>query len=93
MSARRVSREPYRIGRSRREVWTAVAVGVAIVLLTVVAVWILAPSDDSPSPVVSTPATIPTDTGATTATTAPATTETTVAGDPATGTSTATTAG
>jgi len=93
VSARKVSREPYRVGRSRREVWVAVAVGAAIVLLTVVAVWILAPSDDSPSPVVSTPATVPLDPAATTDTTVAAPTGTSVAGGPATGTTTATTTG
>lgn len=73
MSARKVSREPYKLRRDRREVWTAVGVAVAIVLLTAVLVWILAPSDDSPEPSTSTPAiTVPTTADPTATTTAPA---------------------
>ena len=73
MSARRVSREPYRIRRNPREVWVAIAAAVAIVLVTIVAVWILAPSNDSGvtpsiSPAVDSPVdTTPTTTPATTA--------------------------
>ena len=47
-TGRRVSREPYRVRRDRREIVVAVAVAALIVLVTAVAVWILAPNDDSP---------------------------------------------
>ena len=50
MTARRVSREPYRVRRDRREVLKAVGVAVLIVLLTAVTVWILAPNDESNDP-------------------------------------------
>ena len=67
-TGRRVSREPYRVRRDRREVVIAVAAGALIVLLTVIAVWILAPNDDS-TPDLSTPTvTLPTDTTPTTET-------------------------
>lgn len=76
MSARRVSREPYRLRRDRREVLVAVAVAAAIVLLTAVAVWILAPDtgNDAPSltPSEQTTITVPT-----TVTTAPSDSATT----------------
>jgi len=49
MSANKVSRTPYRAGRDRREVITAVVVAVAIVVCTALAVWILAPADDPPA--------------------------------------------
>ena len=81
MSARKVSREPYRIGRSRREVWTAVAAAVAIVLLTAVVVWIMAP-DTSPVRTGTTPSA----TSPTSGTTLPATTGTTAAAEATTGT-------
>ena len=76
MSARKVSREPYKVRRDRREVWVAVAAALAIVLVTLLAVWILAPADDD-SPSIRPTVTVPTsDTTATTldptATTAPA---------------------
>ena len=62
MTGRRVSREPYRIRRDRRELVVAIAVAALIVLVTAVAVWILAPNDDAPV-FDSTPnLTIPTDT-------------------------------
>lgn len=82
MSARRASREPYRIGRSRREVWTAVGAALAIVLLTAVAVWILAPGDSSTptgTPSVTASGSSATTVPTSTATTAPAeaTTDTT----------------
>ncbi|MFM8305333.1 MAG: hypothetical protein ACKOA9_13735 [Actinomycetota bacterium] len=61
MSARRASREPYTLRRKPREVWVAIVVAVGIVLVTAIAVWILAPGD-SPSPIgtpaVSTPITV-----------------------------------
>jgi hypothetical protein len=61
-TGRRVSREPYRLKRDRRELVVAVAIAALIVLATAVAVWILAPNDDS-SPVLTTPnITLPTDT-------------------------------
>lgn len=50
MNARRVSREPYRVRRDRREVVVAVAVALLIVLGTAAAVWILAPADESEAP-------------------------------------------
>jgi hypothetical protein len=69
MSGRRVSREPYRVRRDPREVMVAIAVAMAIVLGTVVAVWIFAPNDDSSPSDNSNPAiTLP----STSATTAPA---------------------
>ena len=63
MTGRRVSREPYRIRRDRRELVVAVAIAALIVLLTAVAVWILAPNDDN-SPVFDTTPniTVPSDT-------------------------------
>ena len=84
MSARKVSREPYRIGRSRREVWTAVAAALAIVLVTVVVVWILAPPNPPRTgvPVVDTPSATSPPSG----TTLPATTGTTAAAEATTGT-------
>jgi hypothetical protein len=86
MSARKVSREPYRIGRSRREIWTAVAAALAIVLMTVVVVWILAPPDPPRTgvPVVDAPsASTPTQPSGTFP---PATTGTTAAAEATTGT-------
>jgi hypothetical protein len=83
MNARKVSREPYRIGRSRREIWTAVGVAVAIVLVTALLVWILAPGDDSPAPTVTPSITTP---AGSSVTSLPATTETTVASEATTGT-------
>jgi len=66
-TGRRVSREPYRLKRDRREIVIAVAAAALIILATVALVWILAPSDDSP--VLSTPnLTLPTDTATTTET-------------------------
>ena len=77
MTGRRVSREPYRLRRDRREVAVAIAVAALIVLVTAVAVWILAPNDDDPPVFDSTPSiTVPTDTtpSTTVATDPPATT-------------------
>ena len=48
-TGRRVSREPYRLKRDRREVVVAIAVAAWIILVTAIAVWILAPNDDNPS--------------------------------------------
>ncbi len=48
MSAKKVSRTPYRVGRDPREVVVAVVVAVVIVVCTALAVWILAPADDPP---------------------------------------------
>src|SRR5262249_346877 len=75
MSARRVSREPYRIRKDPRELVVAVAVGLAIVLVTVVLVLVLAPGDTStPVPDTSRIPQLPASTaptGDTTPTTAP----------------------
>jgi hypothetical protein len=76
MSARKASREPYQLRRSPRELWTAVGVAVAIVLVTVVMVWILAPSDESPASDSNPVLTLPADT---TPTTPASTTDTTLA--------------
>ena len=63
MTGRRVSREPFKPRRDRREVIVAVGAAVLIVLFTVVAVWILAPNDestptfDTPTPTVTIPST------------------------------------
>jgi hypothetical protein len=81
MTTRNVSREPYRVRRDRREVLVAIGAAALIVILTAVAVWILAPSDGgSPtnSPSVTVPQDSPDDTTATTTATAPAETPTTV---------------
>ena len=48
-TGRRVSREPYRLKRDRREVVVAVAAAALIILVTAIAVWILAPNDNNPS--------------------------------------------
>jgi len=85
MSARKVSREPYRIGRSRREVWTAVAAALAIVLVTVVGVWILAPPEAPRTGIVGNP-TAPAATSPASGTTSPATTGTTAATEATTAT-------
>ena len=79
MSARRSHPRP--VGRSRREVVTAVAVGVAILLVTAALVWILAPGSTS-TPTVPTSGTPVTTAApdATSATVAPATTDTTAPG-------------
>jgi len=62
-TGRRVSREPYRLKRDRRQVVIAVAVAALIIVVTAVAVWILAPNDDNPSILDTTPnVTVPTDT-------------------------------
>jgi hypothetical protein len=68
-TGRRVSREPYRVRRDRREIVVAVAVAALIILATVVSVWLLAPDDES-TPDLDTPNfTLPTDTTPTTETT------------------------
>ena len=66
-TGRRVSREPYRLKRDRRELMVAIAVATLIIVLTAVAVWILAPNDDNPSildtsPNVTAPSTATTET-------------------------------
>ena len=48
-TGRRVSREPYRLKRDRKELVVAIAVGAFIVLVTAIAVWILAPNDHNPA--------------------------------------------
>lgn len=48
MTGRRVSRQPYKARRDRKEVLIAVGVALAIVVATVIGVWILAPDDESP---------------------------------------------
>ena len=68
-TGRRVSREPYRLKRDRRELVIAVAVAALIILVTVITVWILAPNDDNPSILDTTPnVTVPTDSTPTTET-------------------------
>jgi hypothetical protein len=59
MSAKKVSRTPYRVRRDPREVATAVVVAVVIVLLTALAVWILAPAGDPPTTPVPVPPSAP----------------------------------
>jgi len=54
-TGRRVSREPYRLKRDRRQLVVAVAVSALIILVTAVAVWILAPNDNNPSILDTTP--------------------------------------
>ena len=44
-TGRRVSREPYRLKRDRRQLVVAVAVAALIIVVTAVAVLILAPND------------------------------------------------
>ena len=66
-TGRRVSREPYRLKRDRRELAIAIAVAALIILVTAIAVWILAPSDNNPSildtsPNVTVPSTATTET-------------------------------
>jgi len=66
-TGRRVSREPYRLKRDRRELAVAIAVAALIVIVTAIAVWILAPNDDNPSildtsPNVTVPSTATTET-------------------------------
>ncbi len=49
MTGRRVSREPYKARRDRKELIVAIGVAMLIVVATVVGVWILAPDGSPPS--------------------------------------------
>ena len=70
-TGRRVSREPYRLKRDRKQLVVAIAVAALIILATAIAVWILAPNDHNPSildtsPNVTVPGTATTETPAST---------------------------
>lgn len=53
MTPRPASRTPYRARREPREIALATGVALVLVLLTAVAVWILAPDDEPREPVVN----------------------------------------
>ena len=70
------ARGDYKAPRDRREVWTAVAVAVAIVVATGILVWFVRPNQDSGSSttVTTSPSAASTTVPGTAATTTPATT-------------------